>query len=463
MKRIIFLMLFCFAAMMASDGVIARPGHGGLAPSGPCAGDAYHATDGCDGAPLTGSIQYANFFTVRAPVSGQSYMTRPPWFVAGVDYAIGIPAASAAALKDPTSASLPSGCNYNSGTHHVTCGGVADITFDGWDFGNTAAGCVRLLFNANATGTITVKNSNFLNGANCDVNQGDLIDIASGSAAALVLINSVVDGAGDSFPYNLPELVNSNSTGCTTIKYVAFFRAPARDYEGNSTCAPLVQFSYAEGWAYASKAATSAITAAGSKVLTFSATPSYVANGMQVIDTTTPSVIPSSPQATVSSHTATTVTINNAIAGAGVGSGDQISFSSLTHAEFALTDTRGGTAPIIQYSYNVFLQPASAIGLETTTEIYLSNGTANPIWTTATVDHNVLVSNIIYTNRNLVAYMANPNAQITTLNWTSNYFDPTGAFGCFTYGGTQGTINYSGNVDLLDSSTVDGTHCFGHH
>ena len=63
--------------------------------------------DGSIGAAAGGTVQYSNFFTSRALQSGQTYSTRPPWNVAGVDYAVGVPSG---ALKDPLSASLPSGC-----------------------------------------------------------------------------------------------------------------------------------------------------------------------------------------------------------------------------------------------------------------------------------------------------------------------------------------------------------------
>jgi hypothetical protein len=70
--------------------------------------------------------------------------------------------------------------------------------------------------------------------------------------------------------------------------------------------------------------ATSATSAAGTFVLTFTSVPSYITVGMLATDTTA-AVIPNG--ATVTATTSTTVTINQAITGAGVGNGDNITFT----------------------------------------------------------------------------------------------------------------------------------------
>lgn len=73
--------------------------------------------------------------------------------------------------------------------------------------------------------------------------------------------------------------------------------------------------------------ATNATTAAGNNVLHFGTTPAWVVNGMIVFDLTTPSAIPAST--IVTGTTGTTVTLSNNAAGAGVGNGDSIVFSSV--------------------------------------------------------------------------------------------------------------------------------------
>lgn len=69
---------------------------------------------------------------------------------------------------------------------------------------------------------------------------------------------------------------------------------------------------------------TSAATAAGSKVLTFTAVPAWVVVGGGVTDITTSGVIPAG--ATIVALTTTTVTLSVAITGTGVVSGDIINF-----------------------------------------------------------------------------------------------------------------------------------------
>lgn len=70
--------------------------------------------------------------------------------------------------------------------------------------------------------------------------------------------------------------------------------------------------------------ATSASAAAGTSVLTFTATPANMTVGLQVFDDTAAGVIPNN--ATVLSSTPTTITLSANITGAGVGSGDSIRF-----------------------------------------------------------------------------------------------------------------------------------------
>ena len=73
-------------------------------------------------------------------------------------------------------------------------------------------------------------------------------------------------------------------------------------------------------------AATSASSAAGTNVLTFTAVPSWLTPGMQVADPTTSGAIPSNT--TVLYFSSTAVFLSKNITGAGVGSGDTISFTT---------------------------------------------------------------------------------------------------------------------------------------
>jgi hypothetical protein len=73
--------------------------------------------------------------------------------------------------------------------------------------------------------------------------------------------------------------------------------------------------------------ATNNTTAAGNATLHFASTPSWVVKGMVIANLTTPTSIP--VNTTVSSVTGSTVVMSNNAAGAGVGSGDSIVFSSI--------------------------------------------------------------------------------------------------------------------------------------
>ena len=91
MFRLALVWAFCLLCVGVNDHASARPIHGGIAngavvtcPQGGGAND-----NGCAAAPANGQYINASFFTT-APQSGQAaYSTRPPWNVAGVDYAIG--------------------------------------------------------------------------------------------------------------------------------------------------------------------------------------------------------------------------------------------------------------------------------------------------------------------------------------------------------------------------------------
>ena len=73
--------------------------------------------------------------------------------------------------------------------------------------------------------------------------------------------------------------------------------------------------------------ATNNTTASGNATLHFASTPSWIVAGMVVFDITTPSAIPANT--TVLSTTGSTVVMTNNAAGAGVGNGDNIVFSSV--------------------------------------------------------------------------------------------------------------------------------------
>jgi len=112
MKNVRGVLVLIFAGALASCS-----GSDSKSSNGPSA-----YVDGLVGASA-GTPQYPNLLS--------AYAVRPAWNVAGVDYAVGVPAGLV--LKDPTTDSLPGGCSYNSGTKGVSCSGN-NITLQGYDF-----------------------------------------------------------------------------------------------------------------------------------------------------------------------------------------------------------------------------------------------------------------------------------------------------------------------------------------
>ncbi len=215
--------------------------------------------DGCSGAPVGANIQHPSFFTGYANQNAQTYATRPAWNVAGVDYAVGIPAATS--LKDPTVNTLPTGCTLNAGTHVVTCSGAhGGLTFDGWDFGNAGGAglCVRLVITGNVDGAIVIQNSNFMNstgnGAQCNVSNGSLIVMNANSAASSVLVqDNVFDSNAQTVSYAPlnPALAVTMSNGQNvTVQYNAFLHSIARATQITTCGLSVLQFNYAEGFTY---------------------------------------------------------------------------------------------------------------------------------------------------------------------------------------------------------------------
>jgi hypothetical protein len=105
-------------------------------------------TDGASGAPTGAPI---------LPTILNGYAVRPPWKVAGVDYAVGVP--SGTALKDPSQIAM-AGVSVNTAAHTVTVTGN-NVVLNGYDF-SRAGGWGVIVQGANDT----VENSNFVVGPN---------------------------------------------------------------------------------------------------------------------------------------------------------------------------------------------------------------------------------------------------------------------------------------------------------
>jgi hypothetical protein len=161
--------------------------------------------DGCSSALTSGTL-VPNFF--RGFANGLSYPVRPPWDVAGVDYAVGAPA-SGQSYADPAGGGLPAGCTYSGNA--VTCAND-NTTLQGWDF--TLHGGIQLVVNGRGS---TVTKNKFAAGTNC-VDPVIRVNATSGTFT---------------FTYN--SIDGGNETGCNGLgvfatEVAAFYATAASSY-----------------------------------------------------------------------------------------------------------------------------------------------------------------------------------------------------------------------------------------
>src|SRR5665213_1177317 len=155
--------------------------------------------DGCPGA----SADNPAFPTLLT-----RYKARPPWNVAGIDFAVGIP--SNVVLKDPRSAALPSACSLGGTT--VTCSGT--VTLDGYDF-SLNNGTTLII----TGGDVTVQNCLFIVGSNQGA-LGKILDV-SGTTNATFLHNDF-DGSNIAVTPQRGQTINVANKGTITFRYNYF-------------------------------------------------------------------------------------------------------------------------------------------------------------------------------------------------------------------------------------------------
>ena len=180
--------------------------------------------DGSSNAPA-GTPQMPNLLNGNAE--------RPPWEVAGVDYAVGIP--SGTTLKDPSTISM-AGVSVNTSSHVVTVTGN-NVTLNGYDFSLNGGWEVYV---SGASNTV-IENSKFLVGSN------NLVPIQSNSAASNLTIEyNTMDGGGTTSngnSNNISALVFYSGSGTFDAEYNSLTNAPedAIDFNHN-TVSPTVEF-----------------------------------------------------------------------------------------------------------------------------------------------------------------------------------------------------------------------------
>ncbi len=160
--------------------------------------------DGSASAP-SGAPQLPNILS--------GYAARPPWQVAGVDYAVGIP--SGTTLTDPTLAgALPAGATYSASSHTVTVTGN-NITLDGYDF--SLHGGIELVIQSD---NVTVENCNFAVGTN-QGSQGTVVS-ATSAAGNVTFLDNNFNGNDVAVTPQLGQLLNIQNKGTVSFQYNYF-------------------------------------------------------------------------------------------------------------------------------------------------------------------------------------------------------------------------------------------------
>ena len=162
--------------------------------------------DGSANAPA-GTPQFPNLLN--------GYAVRPPWMVAGVDYAVGVPAGTA--LKDPTTLSGVSGISIDNSAHHVIVSGN-NITISNIDF--SLDGGWQLIVEGGQN--LTVTNSNFAIGSNGNAMFNQV------SANNTVFMYDTFNGNGRSDSLNDTVF---NLSGGATIEYCLVENSPSDDVD----------------------------------------------------------------------------------------------------------------------------------------------------------------------------------------------------------------------------------------
>jgi hypothetical protein len=455
--------------------------------------------DGCQGFGAAGSVQHPNFFTGYANQSGQSYAVRPGWNVAGVDYGVGIPQAALATVMSnfvtatnyPAhgqctfhAASWPSGSGTAVPNKYplLSCSDTnpADqIIISGYNFGPSSPSqhCVVLEIESSNQATVVIDSNNFANEYQANVNTGCNTFAELGSqvygntqikllgVGNVVFTRNTVSGQGpDNTPavwrlqadgqygatglYTAIVVADNRLAGTTTMQYNAFLDANGRFWGMEYAIGDISQaWNYIEGMVLGKLGGS-----------------------------------PSATDAYTQAH------------GEMMEPGPGTSPASFGPSSFNVTTV-----------YNTCLQPNTvykdAVGNGTTTCFYESAGSYGPGGVagapTITLASVTVMNNTVVTNSNpgqcaapyirsactangalsasFWAYRAPTGTAAATvsydaygsINISNNFVDPSGSFYCFNYANAPvftGPLAWSGNVDLLDGSSIavwDGVYGYG--
>jgi hypothetical protein len=184
--------------------------------------------DGCAGS--NHNAAYATTLQALA-LSGQSFMTRPPWMVAGIDYPVGHD--KTLALKDPATVSIP-GCTwYPTGVSGRTsgptlwCANTNNLNLSGLELASTGGHpCTGLFIHSSVTGTVTIANNHYKWDMSC------VMGAVSGYEGpySLSVMDDTFDMTDSSPSGSLYAIsgVGPTSGGTITIEYNAFLNSQCR-------------------------------------------------------------------------------------------------------------------------------------------------------------------------------------------------------------------------------------------
>jgi len=232
-------------------------GSGGNCPQGT------GVADGCLAANSSSAIRHSNFFSGYANQVSQTYSTRPPWNVAGVDYPVGHYTATGS-LTDPA-VTQPSGCTYSAtgsggGGPILDCRGAAALTISGYNFGPVGGhGATVLQIQDNrGANTVTITNNLFVsddNSINSSINCP--IIIPTNGVFSLVMTYNTLDNCSYVDTYCAVALSGSAAlnasqmydqhVGNGTRQYNAFLNTAGQVIRGGGTGTLTDQFNYIEG------------------------------------------------------------------------------------------------------------------------------------------------------------------------------------------------------------------------
>jgi hypothetical protein len=362
----LLLLTFSISDYVPANAGMSLHGSAGL-PPGNCPKGSSVPNDGCDAlytAGLQGASQWSNCLTDTACAAGagQTYATRAPWNIAGIDFPVGVPqSVVTAGYKDPAVDPLPANCSYTNTTGSlVTCSFSNNLDFSGFEMCPIGShGATNIDIKGNRTGTSKVWKNHFCgstNGAG-----GAQVNFENGSGDAEFSNNTVAGGCTNS-SCTLSFVVSLNSSGNRTAHYNYITGINSRPFSasasGGTVSSTDFRWNFINGF-------------------------QYVINGIHgevLIDTMAQSGTPTT-------QAITTYGYNTFILPNGV-QGGQIT---------TIIYMSGGASPI-----------------------------GPPTWTQTVIDGNTLINNVGADGQAASAIIDFQNGQFINAQITNNYFDATG-------------------------------------